>query len=317
MLLNNTNTKLSQKEIFLSLTIIVFFLSLWILYILGINSHDISQYKIIWDLSKDKNFLEAYNNYRYEIGSYFLFWNLTQVFSPGMTFYLLGLIALSSKFYVIKKYCNYPLITYCIYTITFAHVLDGNQVRAALAATIVLYSFSLPHRSLFNYLILAIIASTFHYSGVIILIFYFIYAPFLGLTMLIVLSLIYQWLLMSLDYLSFLKYWLPESVGQVNLTSSIFIMQVCIAIVCAFYWKSLNYQQRKGAYLNVFGVIIYVAFIDNAIVAHRFRELSVLGILGVLFFGDKKLTNLKLLTYICFGYIVLYNIIYIFLRLSS
>ena len=317
MILKNPNDELREKILLLFLSTIVFFSAAWVLYILGLTSPDIGQYEIIWDRTKDTNFFNAYSEHRYEIGSYFLFWNLTQVFSAAMTFYFFGLIALSAKFHVFKKYFNYPLIVFCIYTLTFAYFLDANQIRAALAVTVLLYALCVPPRNSFSYFILAIIAVQFHYSGIFILIFYFIRAPLFGLALFVVTSFVFDWLIVSLSYLSFAKIWLSNSDGQVNLTSSTFIMQVCIAIVCAFFWNKLSEQQKKGAYLNAFGVVAYVAFIDNALVAHRIRELSMLGILAVLFLGEKRLTYVKFISAICLAYITLYNLVAVVHRLAS
>ena len=203
-----------------------------------------------------------------------------------MTFYLMGLVALSTKFYLIKKYFNYPLIAFCIYTLAFVNILDGNQLRAALAATIILYALSSTNRSLFNHLILSIIAGMFHYSGLLI-IFFILRAPLFGLTLLIVFSLTYDWLILSVEYLAFAKIWLPNLMEQRNLTSSIFIIQVFIAIVCVFYWKRLSYLQQRGVFKCLRCSRLYYCICNNPILAHRLRELSVLGILGILFLEKK------------------------------
>ncbi len=316
LMLNNPNAKPKEKVVLFFLSAMVFFSAAWFLYILGLHSRDGGIYERIWHFTADTNFLDAYSQNRYEIGSYFLFWNLSQVFSAAMTFYFFGLIALSTKFYVFKKYFNYPLIVFCIYTLTFAYFLDGNQIRAALAFTVLLYALCVPPRNSFSYVILAIIAVQFHYSGIVILALYFTRFPLFGLALLVVVSFVFNWLLTSVSYLSFAKIWMASSDGQVNLTSSMFIMQVCIAIVCAFFWNKLSEQQKKGAYLNAFGVVAYVAFIDNAIVAHRIRELSMLGILAILFLGEKRLTYVKFISAICLAYVTLYNLATVVGRLA-
>ena len=65
------------------------------------------------------------------------------------------------------------------------------------------------------------------------------------------------------------------------------------------------------------GVVTYVAFINNPIVAHRIRELTQLGIFAILFLGPPRLTAVKFGTSICFGYIVAYNLLLISLELMS
>ena len=144
-------------------------LGLALLFALGPSSHDIGQYKIIWGFTSNVGFLDAYLQNRYELGSYFVFWSLAQFLSADMTFYVFGVIALSTKFYLIRSYYNFPLLTFFIYSITFIHILDGNQIRASLAATIVIYALCFMPRSSYGYLVLAVIASLFHYSGIMIL----------------------------------------------------------------------------------------------------------------------------------------------------
>ena len=299
------------------LSTMVFFSAAWILYQLGLRSRDIGEYEIIWILIKNRTFFDAYSlNERFELGSFFLLWNLAKIFSAGMTFYIFGFVALSTKLYLFKKYYNYPLISFCTYSICFLYILDGNQIRTALAATILLYAFCVPSRNFFSYFILAIIASQFHYSGIVILAFYFIRTPLFGMAGLVVFSLVFNWLIQSVPYLEFARIWLGDGEGQINLTSSVFIIQVCIAIVCALFWRTLSDGQKKGAYLNAVGVVVYVVFFDNALVAHRIRELSQLGILAIVFLGDKRLTYVKFISAICLAYIVLYNLVKIVERLA-
>lgn len=306
-----------EKLLLLSFNVLVFVLAVLLLYVLGLSSHDVEEYEIMWSFTNDTNFLDAYSKNRFEFGSYFLFWNLAQFFSAAMTFYVFGLIALTAKFYVLQKYYNFPLIVFCIYIVTFVHILDGNQIRAALAATIIMYSLCIQPRNSFSYLFLALIAALLHYSGIVILAFYFTRAPLLGIISLLVFGFIFNGLISSSDYFAFARIWLADPDGVVNLTSSAFLMQVLVAIFCVFFWNNLNYQEKKGAFLNVFGVVTYIIFMDNAIVAHRIRELSMLGILAVIFLGDNRLTYVRFVASLGLVYIFLYNAVYVTGRLFS
>ena len=312
----NTKTIIMDKLLILYLSIIVLLFAAWFLYQYGIYSHDYGEYEKIWHYTNGVSFSDAYLNARYEIGSYFLFWNLSQVTSAAQTFYIFGLISLSSKFYLIKRNYNYPLVSFSLYMIIFVPILDANQIRAALAMTILMYSLCIKSNNIFTYLVLAGIAVLFHFSGIIILILYLVRFPLLGLIGLIVFSFSVQILISSFSYLAFAEYWLASPSGKANLTSSIFILQAGIFFVSIYFWKKLSYLQQKGAYLNAFGVLIYVLFIDYDIVAHRIRELSQIGIMSILFFGEKKWTYIKLFSALCISYIAIYNLIYIFGRLA-
>ena len=311
MKLECKSTDITEAQLFLLLaSIVVFITAACFLFVLGTNSTDVAEYEIIWSLAKDKNFFEVYSELRYEIGSFFLFWSLGQIFSASMTFYLVSLTSLSIKFYLFKKYLNYPLVAFTLYTLAFVYFLDANAIRIALAISIVFYALFLTPRHIYTYFFLAIVAGLLHYSGVIILILYFVRAPLLGLVLLVVFGFTFDFIVLSTDYLSFARIWISHSwdAGNVNITSSLFIMQACISFVCAIYWNGLSEGQKKGAYLNMFGVVAYLTFIDNATVAHRIRELSQIGMFSILFLGERKLTYVKLLVSIFFCYIIIYNI---------
>lgn len=306
-----------DQLILLLFNVVGFILALMFLYVLGPSSHDAGQYEKIWYFTNGVGFLDAYLDNRYELGSYFIFWSLAQHLSATMTFYAFGLIALITKFYVIKKHYNFPLLVFFIYFVVFAHILDGNQIRASLSATIVIYSLCVTPRNSYSYFLLALLAVLFHYSGIVILILYFIRAPLLGIILLIAFGFVFNGLITSFDYFAFARIWLADPNGNVNLTNSLFLMQTVLAMFCVVFWNNLSDHEKKGAYLNVFGVVAYIVFIDNAIVAHRIRELSQLGILAVIFLGDNRLTYVRFVASLCLTYIFLYNVLYVTGRLLN
>ena len=289
-----------------------------ILYVLMITvSNDVSEYEIIWGLLQNISLSEASSSLRYEQGSLFVLWGFAGLVSSSTSFYLVGTLALSIKYYLFNRYLNNPLIAYFLYLITFVHILDANQIRVALSVCILFYALFVSPASKYTYLWLTLVAVLFHYSGVIILFLYFVRWPIVPLVAVIFGSLVFDKVIMSTDYLNFARIWLASGDGKVNLTNSFFIMQVFIFIVCAVNWKSLSEGQRRGALLNMVGVVIYISFLDNPIVAHRLRELSQLGIFPILFLGARYLTFPKLVTSICFCYIVFYNLLLIFLELMQ
>ena len=56
------------------------------------------------------------------------------------------------------------------------------------------------------------------------------------------------------------------------------------------------------------GTIFYILFYNNAIMAHRLRELSMIGIFPLLFLGERKLEYSFIIIWLCVGYIVAYSI---------
>mgnify|MGYP001166305451 CR=1 FL=1 len=287
----------------------VFFASAFILFILINNvSNDAFQYVLLWQEISDASFLESILSQRFELGSLLILWSLANAFSANTMFYLTGLLALSIKYHLFNKYLNYSSFAFVLYLLTFAHILDANQVRAALAACVIFYALFVEPKSKFTYLFLTIVAGLFHYSGVIILFLYFVHRPILPLVAIVSLGFVIDIIIYSSSYFAFALIWISMGEGEVNLANSFFIMQALIAIVCAFYWRTLSEGQKRGALISMVGVVTYISFLDNPIVAHRIRELSQIGILAILFLGTRHLTVVKFVTSICFGYILAYNV---------
>ena len=299
---------ISKKRLFtFYASALIFLTSALLLYFLGVTtSNDVNEYKDLWNRLQNVGFMDAVSIERFEVGSLLLYWSLSQLLSASATFYTVGFTAMSVKYYLFKKHLHYPLFAWFIYITIFIHVLDTNQIRASLAVCFILYALISENHGK-SYLILAVIASFFHYSGLIIVLLYFVRAPLIGVVSVTLLILFFDSIITYTDKLSFLQMFL-SSPGQVNLTNSNFIVQACISIICAFKWKSLSEAQKKGAYLIMMGVIFYILFYNNAIMAHRLRELSLIGIFPLLFLGERKLEYSFIIIWLCVGYIVAYSI---------
>jgi len=313
------DTKISLARIRLvSVHLTVVLLSICALYGLILTvANDVENYVIIWEFTKGKEFLNVFSERRLEIGSFFLFWVLSNYVSAIAMIFLTGLIALTVKYYLFNKYLDQTLIAYVLYVITFVHILDANQLRAALACCFFIYAILVPPKSKYTYFLLTCFAVLFHYSGVIILALYFVRWPFLLLSLTVIASLLFQAVIASFAFLAFANIWLGGGSGRVSLINSFWIMQILIAILCGFNWNRLSEGQKRGALLNALGVVFYLAFLSYPIVAHRIRELSQLGIFAILFLGAPRWTAVKFGTSLCFAYIVGYNILLIGLELMS
>lgn len=289
-----------------------------VLYALIITvANDVANYEIIWEFSQDQPFREVFSQRRLELGSLFILWSFANYFSAITMVFLTGFIALFAKYYVFNKYIDQTLIAYVLYVIAFIHILDANQLRAALAACFIIYAILAPPKSKYTYLLLASVAVFFHYSGVIILSLYFVRRPFLIISSIFIASLLFDAIVTSSPLLSFATVWLSGGAGKVSFINSFWIMQVLIAILCAFNWKKLSEGQKRGAVFNMVGVIFYIAFQSSPVIAHRIRELSQLGIFAILFLGSQRWTAVKFGTSLCFAYIVGYNVLLIALELMA
>ena len=278
-----------QKALFFLGNVGVFLLLAAFLDLLGTYvSNDAHEYIGLWEMVRNVPFLDAWLAGRFEIGSLFVFWAFAQVLSPVATFYFIGLGAFSIKYYLIRKYLHYPLGALCLYVAMFLHLHDANQIRAAIAACFVLYALLAPTGGRMSYLLIGGIASLFHYSGMLVFVLYGLRAPLTGLAFIVVVSVVWDFVIARSAVLSFAMSFLSRGVGEVNLTSPLFIMQVIISIACGLQWRHFSEAQKKGAYMIAAGAVFYVAFIANPIMAHRLRELSMLGIFPLLFMGNRE-----------------------------
>lgn len=302
-------SKLSIRKVgsFTARASIFFGSGVFLYFLMTTVSNDYESYQIIWDMLKGTNFLESYIRLRYEIGSLFVLWSLANIFSAKTMIFIIGLISLAIKYTLFNKYLNYPALAFICYVIIFAHILDANQIRVAMSVCVLFYACFVPPKTRLTYLYLTIIAVFFHYSGIVILFFYFIRSPVFLIVGIFLFSFVFDSLVSSSDYFAFAMIWQTASSGSINLAASPFIMQLCLALVCAARWNFLSEGQKRGALLNLVGVIVYVSFLDNPIVAHRVRELTQVGMIPILFLGEPRLTNVKFFTGICFAYAITYN----------
>jgi energy-converting hydrogenase Eha subunit C len=262
-------------------------------------------------------FFEIFRNYRLEIGSLFVLWWFSGHFSGISAIFLTGLIGLIAKYWIFLTYTHRGFLAYILYVLTFAHMLDANQLRASLSLCFLLYALLSEPKSKYTYLWLASLAVIFHYSGIVILILYFSRYPVILILLISILPLGFVWLVLSSDYLAFATVWLYEGTGFVSFTNSFWLAQLFISIICLLNWSKLSEGQKRGATFNLAGVVFYAAFYSFPIVAHRLRELTQLGIFAILFLGHKQLTIWKFGVALCFAYVLVYNLFLILTELAQ
>ena len=287
---------------------VILALSTYFLYGLIITvANDVANYAVIWELSQNMGFWEVFSNYRLEFGSLLVIWIIANYAPVITTIFLTGLIGLLAKYWILTTYLRNGTLAFLLYVITFAHILDANQLRASLALCFLLYALVTEPKSNFTYVWLSFFAIFFHYSGIVILALYFTGRPLFLALILVAVSLLYDLVIPSVPFLSFALIWLPAP-GVVSFFNSFWIMQVIILVLSIFYWSKLSNIQKRGALLNMLGVVTYIVFYDSAIIAHRVRELSQLGVITILFSNHDRLQVFRFGVGLCFAYIVLYNL---------
>lgn len=288
-----------------------------LLLFLKTTSNDLGDYFIVIELIRGTNLFVSFFTMRYEFGSLFLLWTLPKLFTNFIAVYLIGLLSLALKYAIFKKFLSYPNVAFFIYILTFAHIVDANQLRFSLALCVVFYALFKEPTSKFFYLFWALFSTLFHYSGILILCLYFVRRPMILLFGIGILGFTFDLAISNFSYLSFATIWKSTTEGEVSLTNSLFFMQFALCLACIIDWRFLSDAQKRGALLCIFGVTIYLMFLNNPIVAHRVRELSQLGIFAIVFMGEPRWSSIKKVSSLCLGYMIFYNLLQIFLELMS
>ena len=316
MIINKrNNSQIITIELFERFFVFCLFVmtSIWLLYayVLFI-SVDVGRYEITWNeiykmKLSDVVFAErntGISHSRMEPLSLAVMWFFSQYADAMVTFFLVGLTALSVKAWILYKNVTYPLIALCSYVLLFMQLLEANQIRNALASCFILYALT-SNSTNPRYYLLALFAALFHYTGVIILALVLLerfHRPILGILGVFALAIIWD---IAMTYIGLNIYLSYEA--SVNLFSTVFICHIGIVFFSIINWKNLNINQRRGAYFMILGAAFYIAFEGNPTIAHRMRELCTLGLIPLLFMSDKKLNYPMLISYLLAAYMAFYN----------
>lgn len=262
----------------------LFVITLLLLYVFcGDFSNDASEYALHWASIRDLSFLAHFSRIRFEFGFALMYWTIAQFMSAGACFYAIASTTALVKFYLLNKHLYYKFWSWIAYVLIFLHLHDANQIRSSVSACFILYALLTPTR-LKNILILAGLAIFFHYSGAIILFLIMLqFAPILGLVMIAFLGIGWNFLIKSASFIKFAYVYMSHGNGSVSLHNSMFWAQVGIAVCTVVIWKKLSSIQKKGAYFNLVGIVFYLSFLNNPLLAHRMRELSMLGLIPLIF----------------------------------
>ena len=292
--MNNINSKKIHFQnfyfnlsIFAALTLIGTFL----LKIFGNEaiSNDANNYFDLFERLSNSGLQESLIRELTEPGYLYISWLASKVFSPSSIFFLAGFLPLLYKLYLLRK-LEYGIIAIFLYFLLFLPIQEANQIRGALASCFILYSLLYVPKTSRSYIYLALFSSLFHYSGIIIVAFFFLdkfKSNIPAILAIIFFGIFWNWLISNIALFSFLGHQMSGEEIGVNFTSPIFILHLLTVIAICIMFKDLNYMQRKGFHLILIGLLVYVVFSDTPVIAHRIRELSLLGLIPVLFFQTK------------------------------
>ena len=302
--------------------VIIFVVSIFLLvFYTGTISNDFAQYELIFNqISNSGRVIDAVLQYRYEPGFTMLYYYLSVFFSAQNTFLMIASFILTIKYSFFHRYLKYPISAWFFYAILFMPVLDASQLRTAIASTIIIYLLLTPSTTN-GYVFKTVFASMFHYVALISILFQSYRKPILTviMTLFIALSLDYGLGFISGDIFKFTAYLsssysMTQSVNYFNLIS---ISQLFLCLYCIINWKHLNDVQKKGGLLIIIGMLLYFTLGKSPGIAHRIREVSLLGIFPLLFSIKVNFNYKSILAYSSVLFICTYHFVYIVVELIN
>ncbi len=243
--------------------------------------------------------LKEYRDYRIE-PTFRLFRYIINNFLYGKTIYLFclyALIGVSVKFYAIKQTTDLIFLSVIFYFSNFYLLQDMTQIRAGVAAGLLLLSIKpLYDRNLISFILIVIIASLFHYSAIIFFMLWFL-APdtFRIIPYVLLIPLVYLLHHIGFSPSYFVKNFPIEVVRQkmnayfylrsqglmadTNVFNVLQLFRISIACVFLFYRKQLvDHNKYFYLLLKIFiiGISMFVLFADIPAIGARLSELSLI-----------------------------------------
>ena len=198
-----------------------------------------------------------------------------------------------------------------MYIILFLPAQESSQIRIAFSTVFIMYIIFNPY-TVRNLIPATVFSILFHKIGVITPL---LLIPKLGRMGVLLWLLVFGITLQILDNISLLIGLEAYFIGgnhSVNLLSSVFIVQLLISINGLLNWQQYNVIQKKGLMIILIGCAVYIGLADVPGVAHRVREVSLIGIIPMIF-STKYSLNLKnsnFIIYIGTFYLVAYELFY-------
>ena len=193
-----------------------------------------------------------------EYGFYYLSVILKSIYNNiDFYFILISLITLSFLYKALSKFCVYPILGVCVYYSRFLILRDMNQIRQALAITIIMYGLKyLIENRKFKFSITTIISSCMHYSSLSVLPFIFVFKKRLNTNQYIKLLIFCAFagylagvflkkILIAISGTKFLHYLDTSNLGLLN---PILCYQIIIFYLFCKFENILKYEQ-KGYYI--------------------------------------------------------------------
>ncbi|WP_161568719.1 EpsG family protein [Exiguobacterium sp. SH1S21] len=321
---SNVKLKTNRKSLPNHFFIIPSFLLLFIVSAFrGDFTTDYKNYSMLFHSYNRYSFTEVFQANFYQENGYIFLNKLIGLFTSN-DFYLLifiTFIILYGFFHQFSKYSAYIWLSVLMFTTIGAYYTSFNTMRHILAVAIVFFgSKFLYERNLFKYCIVIIIASLFHRSALIMIVFYFILNFKFNIKNLTIILLGSIATMLSLNtILEFIQrtsysVYTPDAYGMTGLSFTNAVLPIAILIFSLFYHKKIDLNNtiqkiwiNAVVFYTVFSVLgLKVQMIQR--IAEYFAPYALLLI--PLIFSKMKNDELKVIYMMVFIFVlVLYNYI--------
>ena len=260
---------------------------IFFIYVAIPRSNDIGQYIIHLNAFSSQSFYDVLRFSRFEPLSALILWGVSKFFDPWLGFVTLGVGLLFVKFVIFQKYLRWPVTGFIWYVCSLAYIFDANQIRVAIAGCLVIYvllsTSNLRIRHFFSAGTPAILS---HYSSIVTIVVMLSNRPGLLILVTTISAIFAKAVVVLLLDFTVYKTWFGLSTPA-SMKNPLFLVQAISTVILLAYWKSLNVVQRRGASLILVGTLGYVFFSEYAVIAHRLREFSQLGLLPLVFCSSR------------------------------
>ena len=241
---------------------------------------------------------------RFEPGFFYISFWLTQVFNSDLFVYsVFVFFAIFVKFfYGLRDVVgNYFWMAVAFYFFKFFPLHELTQLRAALGASFMIAAFFYIEKgNRWQGILLCLIATSFHYSALMLAPFLFL--PRLDRRQILLITAViffvcfifasYLILLVGKNVQVFETYGdYTSSLGKLNRFSPAFFPEYFIILFSFYFWEKLTEIMRRVVAIEMIGYAIFYAFADYGVVAVRGREFF--SVIWIFFVAQGTVTGAK------------------------
>lgn len=291
------------------------------------------------DATKDyQNYLNAYNvingfsDTRFEPSFKLIVFFVKEIFSnPTFLFLIFAVLGVSLKLLALKELTKFCFLSLLIYVCYYYFLHELTQIRAGVASGILLLSIKpLRERNPFKYFSLVFIATTFHYSAIVIFPLWFMNPNSFNRTLfasLIPISLILN--VNGIFLTSLIKYIPIQQIqllfemrssqmaqgiigDKVNVFNTFFLFRVVVFYFLLYRTSVLrNRNKYFNSLMQIEGIslIAFIMLSDFAVVSFRISEL--LGIVEIVLFAEISRSFKPMIMSNIIGLIIALSLLYL------